>query len=393
MLFSSRGRQSLTAAADLAPTEARYPACFDRLRKHFPADLARAALDTVLLRARARAKFTKADAMYFTRESLEMASGEAVSRYRAERFAAFAQVADLCCGIGGDAIGLALAGRSVAAVDLDPVRLRMAEANVAAYGGSGRFICGDALSESPDGVDAAFADPGRRPGGKRTLAPDSYEPPVSRLVARFPRGFPLGVKVAPGLDRRELELFEASAEFISVSGELKECVLWFGALRTAFTRAAVLPGPHVLEGDPGVVSPISPVREYLYDLDPAVTRSGLVGLLAERICASRIDATIAFLTSDVFTPSPFAAAYRVLDAMPFHAKRVGEWLRARGIGRVTVVKRGSAVDADEVARRWKLRGNGHCAVLLTRIGGAPTAILGERIEPASPGETPEGKMG
>src|SRR5204862_124898 len=75
--------------------------CFNRLHKLYPAELARAALETALLRQRARAKFSHADAMYFTREALEQASGEAVSRYRAERFVPFGRVGDFCCGIGG----------------------------------------------------------------------------------------------------------------------------------------------------------------------------------------------------------------------------------------------------------------------------------------------------
>src|SRR5215213_7869335 len=95
LILGPIGRAALYAATELAPTQAKYPACFDRLRKHFPADVARAALDVTLLRPKARVKFTRADTMFFTREALEMATGEAVARYRAERFAQFPAVADL----------------------------------------------------------------------------------------------------------------------------------------------------------------------------------------------------------------------------------------------------------------------------------------------------------
>jgi SAM-dependent methyltransferase len=378
-LLSPTGRAALAVAAGLDLTEAKYPACFDRLCKQFSPELARAALDTVLLREKARVKFARAEAMFFTRESLEMATSEAVARYRAARFAPFATVADLGCGIGGDAIALAAAGCGVVAMDHDAQRLRMAEANLAAYGLSGRFIAGDARTIELPPVDAAFADPGRRPGGRRTLSVHDCEPPVPELVARFPRGFPLGVKIAPGVPRDELAGFDANAEFISLSGELKECVLWFGPLRRGRVQVTVLPGPHILSGDPNIFAEVGPVGAYLYDPDPAITRAGLVGELGRQLAARQIDPAIAFLTADHLTPTPFASAYRVEEVLPFHAKRVGEWLRARGIGRVTIVKRGSAADAEELTRRWKLRGAEHRAVILTRAVGASIAIIGERV--------------
>ena len=132
-----------------------------------------------MLREKARVKFTRADEMFFTREALEMASAEPVARYRAGRFAAFGTVADLCCGIGGDAIGLASAGLAVVAVDRDPLRVRMAEANLAAYG----LTCADssardALTADLSDCAAAFADPGRRRDGRRTLSPHESEPPL-----------------------------------------------------------------------------------------------------------------------------------------------------------------------------------------------------------------------
>jgi hypothetical protein len=261
-----------------------------------------------------------------------------------------------------------------------PVRLRMAEANLAAYGLSGRFLCADSLAADLSDCAAAFADPGRRRDGRRTLSLHESEPPVSALVGRFPDGFPLGVKVAPGFPKDELAGFDAAPEFVSLGGELKECVLWFGPLRSTGARATVLPGPHTLAGDPDAAADVGPVGAFLYDPDPAVTRAGLVGELGRRLPARQNDPRIAFLTSDTLTPTPFASAYRVDEVLPFQVKRVGEWLRTHGVGRVTVVKRGSPVDADDLMAKWKLRGDGHRAVILTRAMDRPVAIIGERAE-------------
>lgn len=134
------------------------------LRADYPAELVAAALAQHELRIAAQAKFSRAMQMFFTRDGLEQASGEVVARHRRGRYPA-GQLADLCCGIGGDLIALA-AGHQVRAVDADPVHLRMAEANAAVYGVAGqvRFEHRDVRDTDLSGVPAAFIDPARRTG-------------------------------------------------------------------------------------------------------------------------------------------------------------------------------------------------------------------------------------
>ena len=189
-LLSDEGQAALAAATALEPTLANSLACLTKLRKVYPAALAADALETCLLRRKGLAKFARANAMFFTRESLEMASGELVARYRAKRFAAHPRVLDLCCGIGADTLALAAAGCQVTAIDSDPVRLKMAEHNLAVYGLRAKFIQGDVLADSLPEADAAFADPGRRASGQRYLALRDYLPPPQEIIARFPAGFP-----------------------------------------------------------------------------------------------------------------------------------------------------------------------------------------------------------
>jgi hypothetical protein len=271
-------------------------------------------------------------------------------------------------------------GRSVVAVEENPLVLRMAEANLVPYGLTARFVRANLTREPLPPCDAAFADPSRRAGGRRTLSVHDCQPPLTALLDRVPRGFPLAVKLAPGVPRDELAGFDADVEFISLGGELKECVLWFGPLRTGLTRASVLPGPHVLEGTPLPAADWGPVGRYVYDPDPAVTRSGLVSLLAVQLTAHLIDPGIAFLTADTFTPTPFATAYRVEEVLPYSPKRIGAWLKSHGIGRVTIVKRGSSADEEGLQKLWKVKGDGHRQLLLTRSGGEPVAIVAERLE-------------
>src|SRR5262249_45567753 len=72
------------------------------LRAKSPVEPVPAALAQQELRLRARAKFSRALDMYFTRPGLEQASAEVIAGHRSARYAGAAVVADLCCGIGGD---------------------------------------------------------------------------------------------------------------------------------------------------------------------------------------------------------------------------------------------------------------------------------------------------
>ena len=56
---------------------------------------------------------------------------------------------------------------------------------------------------------------------------------ITRVAVRL-----LAAKIAPGVAWSDLTRWDAEVEFISVEGELKECVLWFGPLRTAAFRAS-----------------------------------------------------------------------------------------------------------------------------------------------------------
>jgi hypothetical protein len=52
-------------------------------------------------------------------------------------------------------------------------------------------------------------------------------------------------------------------------------------------------------------------------------------------------------------------------------------LRERGIGRLEIRKRGSALEPEQLRRQLKLAGPAGAALVLTRVAGAPTAILCE----------------
>jgi SAM-dependent methyltransferase len=372
--------QALLARVEALPdlSEATLLRHLTAVRREAPPALATAAVETVLLRRRAAAKFARAGSMYFTREALEQASAEVVSRHRARRFAGQGAVADLGCGIGGDTIALAEVAAQVTAVDRDPVRLAMAGANVAVYGVAERvrFVAADLRAYVPD-TPAAFFDPARRAGGRRTVHVERYEPPLSVVRAWLPGTPALGVKVAPGVDPAQVAALglDPELEFISVAGKLREAVLWFGPLRTTARRATVLPGGHTLTGRGTPPAPVAPPGRYLIEPDPSVYRAGLLAELAADLGAWQIDPTIAYLSADDPPRTPFARAWRIAETLPFSVGAVRRRLRELGVGAVTVKKRGSPLDPEAFARMLRLTGPERRTVVLTHVAGRPAAII------------------
>jgi hypothetical protein len=375
-LLSAEGRALLDGlpAGPLGPDDAL--AVGTRLRGRHPAELVAAALAQHELRARAAAKFALAPSMWFTREGLEQASAEPLARHRAGRYAGFARVADLCCGIGGDLCALA-PGREALAVDLDPTHARMARENARLHGaGEVAAACADVRGLRLPGSLGVFVDPARRAGGRRLPAGQS-RPPLAWCLGLADRVAGVGIKAAPGLPLDQVPA-GWEVELLADRRELKEAVLWSPALATTTRRATVFPGPHTLAARPrstGAPVPCRPPGAFLLDPSPAVTRAGLVEELARDLGAWKLDPRIAFLSADRPLRTPFGRLLGVDASLPWNLKRLRGVLRERGVGAVEVRKRGSAVDVAELTTRLRLGGDARAVVVLTRVADRPWALV------------------
>lgn len=385
-LLSPEGQQWLVATAVSPITPQNHLQIASRLRQHLPPEQAQAVLETALLRQLGAAKFSRAAEMYFVREALEQASSEIVAAYRAGRFAAagFERLADLGCGIGGDA--LALAERAhVIGVEWDPVRLAMAQENVRVYGRAAHFqpLQSDLLELSPLPVQACFFDPARRDEyGRRLFSVHEYRPPFS-LIDRWQRKMAgTAVKISPGVDYAELP-DAAEVEIISLNGDVKEAVLWFGDLHSgASRRATLLPEGHTLtDADlPAAPIPAGEPLAYLYEPDKAVIRAHLVEALARQLDAIKLSDDIAYLTAAASRPTPFARCFTIEDSFPFQLKRLRHYLRQHDVGQVTIKKRGSPLEPERLQRQLRLQGSQHRIIFLTQVKGETAVLIGQEVE-------------
>jgi hypothetical protein len=359
------------------------------VRRHYPSlptTVASAAVEQATLRRRGRAKFgDAADEMWFTANGLEQATSAVAAGHRAARFEALnttlgrpANVADLCCGIGADLRALKAAGCDVTGFDLDPVTVLAAQLNSDA-----RVECADVEALDLGDYDAAFIDPARRSSGRRTFDVNAYSPPwsfVTALLAKMPAA---AAKVAPGIPH-DLVPAGIEIEWVSVGGGLKEAVLWAGSLTDGETRrrATLLPSGATIQSKSDVdgPAPTGAMRRYLYEPDDAVVRAHLVGDLAGSIDGVLLDATTAYLTSDRLVDTAFAHAFEVREVMPFSLKRLRSALRELDVGGITIMKRGSAVDVEQLRRDLKLKGTTQAIVVLALIDGKHHAVIADAVK-------------
>lgn len=390
-LLSLAGQQALVALQQADLADAHTLALLQPLRREFTAVQAGALLSMARLRQRAVTKFPQASQLFFTAEALEQATAWTIAHRRAAWIDAHAPpgpILDLGCGIGGDLLALAQR-RAVIAFETDPIRIRLAEANVAAVGlrQQVHFVQADWTQALANGTlptaAAAFADPARRVNGRRVFSVEAMQPPLSQLL-RLQQQIPqLGVKTMPGIQDDEIP-DGCGVEFISHAGVCKEAILWFGPLAQHLRWASVSIGNEwlVLPGDGLQVPPVGSIAigDYLHEPDPAIIRAGAFTELCRQLQAHLFDPQIAYMVSPVQATHPLVQTFVIHEVHPFNLKLLNQRLQARGYHIVELKKRGVPFQPEELRPRLKLPATGKAGVVIfTRRGDERLMLIGERI--------------
>lgn len=371
-LLTDEGQALLNRAADLtASPDASELSIGAELRRQYTGDQVAAALTQVELRRKAVAKFgDDAERMYWTPDGLEQATRRSVAEHRAARLhaAGSSTLIDLGCGVGGDLIATARAGLTVVGIDIDPVRVAIAQANLAALGLGGAVAERDATTIDLSPFDVAYADPARRSARGRTFSPDDWSPPWTLIEQLFARDS--CVKVAPGIPHERIP-DGVEGEWVSDHGEVKEAALWSGRLSSTRRRATVIGhgGLATLTDEDDTTDEVTAMAGYLYEPDGAVIRAGLVQAVAAGVRGSLIDPHIAYVTSAHAFKTPFARTYVVREELPYRTKALRAALRERGIGRLTIKKRGVSVVPEQLRRDLAPKGDEEGTIVMTRAQG------------------------
>src|SRR3546814_15072828 len=84
--------------------------------------------------------------------------------------------------------------------------------------------------------------------------------------------------------------------------------------------------------------------------------AGLVTAVAAGVDGGLLDEHIAYVTADASFRTPFARGYRVIETLPYREKPLRAALRERGIGKLTIKKRGVEVVTELLRKKLSLSG-------------------------------------
>ena len=361
----------------------------DLRRQGHPPGLVATVLSQSKLRAKARAKFGEfASRMLFTEAGLEQATRLKVAALHAGRFAraGIGHVADLGCGIGGDALALAAVDLEVTAADADEVTAAIAAYNLTPFP-KARVLHSRAEEVPLGGIGGAWLDPARRTttgGTTRRLADAADYSAEPRLRLRAGRPDAGRREARSGHRPRPSSPPERRRSGSRSTATSSSSAVWQGAVaRPGIGRAALVihheGAAELAAAADSEDAPVGPLGDYLYEPDGAVIRARLIGDLARANGAWMLSDGIAYLTADAAFESPFARGFRVLERLPADERQLRRALAARGIGTLEIKKRGVDVDPAALRTRLKLRGDERATIVLTREEGRHVALLVERI--------------
>lgn len=375
-LLDEANRPLLEAAAAVREFDA---AAIASLRKRFNPELVKAAVDLTLARRKAADKFERAAQLWADPAGVEQATSEDVAAYKAGRMAAHcSEVIDLCCGIGGDAMSFA-GHLPTMVIDLSEQRVRMARHNVGVYGHDCRAAVADVTTLRLAGRNYHI-DPARRGGGQRLHLYEDYQPGPAFLAHLVDQGGAGAIKLGPGVNIDDLPRAAAGTEleFISRRGSLVQAVLWTKQLARTQRAATLIPGGYTLTGS-ALPLPMALPQCYLFEVEAAVERAGLLGNLAAHLNIAAVHPALGLLTADHVIENPFLTPFELIEQMPWRPKRVKQWLDAHDAGIIEVKTRGKVVNPDVVAAQLRGRGSITYTVFALRMDQRIVAFITHRL--------------
>lgn len=342
----------------------------------------------------------------------EQASSEATAAARTEGIlAAIPQnerrlAVDLTCGLGVDALALSRAFERVVAVELDPMRAKIARWNFGLLGAENIEVVNnsaeDFLSEWPKDrvIDLVYVDPSRKkPDGKRVYSLQESSPNILALLPELRKiARRIVVKLSPLFDVGEVyRLFgeDTCVEVISLDGECKEVLAKTGFGRDS-AGAPYMRVTTVRRGD---------VQRYDFSratLDTDSIPAGTVGdarfLLVPDVAfykSRTVEAYVAdylsnepgelrmsgeYLFSDELPEDFTGKTYRITFRHPYQPKEIGRMLRSRGIRRVNVHRRNFPFTSEQIGRALGVELGGSTDIFCTLADGEPTLFFVGRID-------------
>ena len=369
------------------------------LRKSTTLTRAALVMEQAQLRIRAKLKFSLADQMFFTKRGLEQSSGAGLAIYKATQFKEHESVLDVCCGIGGDLLGLANrdSGNTnliTTGVDSDPVTALFAQHNLQQFlqtekipHASATVLAQDFTAADLNSYSAIHLDPDRRKA-RRATDGRHFSPNLTEVFSRVSDSQAVAVKVAPATPLEDSFPTRLHRQWLGDRRECKQQVLWLGANFPPSQRSASLvlddgSAHHIsCEGKAEVDRTVAPgLKQFLYEPHSAVLAAKLEDHLAAKYDLARIARSIPYFVSDVAIQEPLLAGFKVLEMLKMDFKTIHRYLADNDVGEVEFKQRGIDNVTFERFRKLKLSGSKKATLFLTRYGAFQKrrAIVAKRL--------------
>ncbi len=297
-------------------------------------------------RIKARKKFSTGSKLFFDELGLRYSTPEAVADYRARRLRCRV-IADVSCGVGGQLLFFARYCRKVYGVEINAKRAIIAALNARAMKANIQIILGDSLSDDVHNLlkdsEVIFSDPAR-PSIEKVRTVDNLEPNPGKIVERYKDitekfAFELPPQMPP---ERVNKWLNGEKEYTSLDFKLNRLALYMDGLARCDVSAVSLPSEErVTDQDEAVnIESTSRIRSFIYEVDPAVVKAGLlrnlIGRLGFEAEILNEDKRRTLLTSDDKQDSAFLRKYKVRQITNFSAESIKQALRDIGAGKVTL---------------------------------------------------------
>ena len=336
--------------------------------------------------------------MFFTKRGLEQASGRGIAVYKAARFAECENVADICCGVGGDLIALHNRNDSAACtttgVDADELTALFARHNLKAgcarTNGRSEVLFQKFESMSVDGLDGLHADPDRRGSAanfQRTVHGSRFEPSLDQLFQGSSNIKLVAIKVAPATPVSDDWPEAIEREWIGDRHECKQQVIWHGEradrighrIATCVDKVGSAASFSVPESNVEMKLPTADsIGAYIHEPHPTVLAAGIGHQLGRHSDLRSLAADVAYLTGgDV--QHPLLQSFQVIEILPVNLKTVAAALKSMDIGALEVKRRGVEQAVGDRFLKLKLSGSQQATVILTRFAGKRIAVIARRV--------------
>lgn len=306
-------------------------------------------------------------------KSLEQCTSESVAKYKTQLIKGGKSLLNISGGLGIDEWALSAVFEQITSLDPDVRLNKMVRYNWQKAHLGHRITRMDISAEDyllqfqETSFDCIYADPDRR-SGKSKSDPGEHAPDVFRLMPELLRISPqVWVKFSPLLDTAWLSAQPYVGEIwcLAQQNEMKEVLVKFerkpagdilyGSVHLKNDGSA---DEYIHRGNKITLEESQTPVQWIYLPDASMTHSRLSFERAQELGLYCLSKTGQIFGSDTLYPSWQGRTFRQLSHFPFQFKKLQKYVEIEGISGAILLQRGTALRADNLRKKLKLKETG-----------------------------------